>query len=396
MTSRRLIAVLLSLLLTPVAAGAQVSDATPTQADFENADVFDVDLFSPTAPALVVLGVSPENAANTGVNKDYGFDVTNVGDGTKNRIGIAFSTTPFWWGHRPITLQEYRTQKSKAGRIGARTQMSLGLARAGGRSTESLTLGLGIQTQLLDAQDPKFDKQSYNCIHSAWQELRAPVFEQATTDLAGQIAKELENLGPEADTAEEINIDENSLFDSLGGDSEDQFLAARESCQDQAVARLLAKPSWMLGLGIGARSDPDQLTDFGYDGVTLWTTYRQPLDSQGRFAVFGFLRGDLDKNFDLGGDLHANGNALLAGLGGAYQTPKLRLDLSASFNHRDFDGSLLANDDFLRYSGVVDVRVRRGLWLEFSGGAVSQSAFNNGAFGSVNVKIAWGEYIPGL
>jgi len=42
----------------------------------------------------------------------------------------------------------------------------------------------------------------------------------------------------------------------------------------------------------------------------------------------------------------------------------------------------------------VDVRVREGLWLEVAGGTVASSDFNNGAFGSINVKIAWGEYLP--
>ncbi len=392
----------LLLLLASVDAFAQEADQIAaggeglTQREFENADVFDVDLFSPTAPALVVLGVSPESAANTGTNKDYGFDVTNIGDGDKNRLGIAFSTTPFWWGRRPITLEEYRTRLSRLERIWARTQVSLGLARAGGKTTESLTLGLGFQTQLLDAQDHKFDAESYSCLHDAWQELRAPVFEAATMDLAEQVARELEALGPEAEEAEELDIDVDAFFESLGGESEDQFLAARESCQNQSVARLLAQPSWMIGLGIGARSQADQLTDFGYDGVTLWTTYRQPLDDRGRFAAFGFLRGDVDKNFDLVCDLHAEGNAFLVGLGGAFQSPKFRIDLSASFNHRNFDRALLGQDDFVRYSGVVDVRLREGLWLEFSGGAITDSDFNNGAFGSVNVKIAWGDYLPDL
>ena len=396
MMNKRLSAALPLLLLccTPMKLFAQDKEVTAQQRDFENADVFDVDLFSPTAPAFVVLGASPVNAANTGTNKDYGFDVTNVGDGDKNRIGIALSTTPYWWGRRPITLDEYRTRKSPAARIWARTQISLGLARAGGKTTESLTLGLGLQTQLLDAQDQKFDQRSYQCIHSAWQSLRQPVFEDATRDLAGEIATELERLGPGLDDADEINIDEDDFFDGLSDNSEDQFLAAREACQDQAVSRLLAQPSWMIGLGVGARSEADQLTDMGFDGVSLWTAYRHPFDGKGRFAVFGFMRGDLDKNFDLGGDLHGQGNALLAGLGGAYQNPKLRIDVSASATHRDFESRLLDEDTFLRYAGVVDVRLRKGLWLELSGGAVTQSDFNNGAFGSVNVKIAWGDYLP--
>lgn len=373
-----------------------VSDSeAPTEFDeFQNADVFDVDLFSPTAPALVVLGVSPKNTADPGTFKDFGFDVTNVGDGDKNRIGVAFTTTPYWWGTRALTLEDYRTQNSAAERIWARTQLSLGLARAGGRKTESLSLGFGVQSQLLDAQDHKFDQESFACIQGAWDQLRRPEFEDATKNLAGEIAEALGDV-PIGEEPDEIDIDLDDFFEGLQGSaSEDQFLGARRSCQDQATARLLAKPSWMAGIGLGARSDDDQLTDFEFDGVSLWTSYRQPLDARGRFAVLGFLRGDLDKTFDLGGDLRKEGDAVLAGLGGAFQIPWLRVDLSASFNHRSFTDSAFENDDFIRYTGLVDVRVREGLWLEVAGGTIASSDFNNGAFGSINVKISWGEYLP--
>ncbi len=381
----------LAALVAAFAAGQGRADDTlpadkAAQREAESADKFDVDLFSPRAPALITLGVSPQNADDAGVFADFGYDFASVGDSGKLGLGVAVSGTPYWWVPRELTLDEYRNGRSPLERISARTQLSLGAARAGTEHHEAIALAFGIQTQLLDAQDPKFDAASYDCVHEAWQRLRRPAHQEAVQDIAAEIAKALQ---------EGKSLDLEALQEQqLQPASSEDFEAARRHCRDEAGARLLARPSWKIGLGLGARSDEPSLGHFDYDGVSLWSAYRQPLDVRGRYALFGFLRGDLHKVFDMQNDLSAEGKAATAGLGAAYQLTWLRVEGAASFNRRDFDTAGFGRDDFLRYSGTVDVRIRDGLWLEAGGGAFSGSDFLRGAFYSASVKINWGIYSP--
>lgn len=353
----------------------------------EGADQFDIDLFAPSGPAFVALGSSPRKAADPGAAQDFKIDVGNVSDGEKSRFGAAISVIPYWWGDKSITLTDYRTNTSKFTRILARTQASLGLARAGGEDTEAIRAGFAGQTQLLDAQDHRFDQESYTCIHNAWQTHRGTQHQDATQSIIEAIES-----GQAISDEDLINIQDQELNTDDG--SQEAYLSARKACRDQATQRLLASPSWLVGFGVGARSEEDELASFDYDGLSLWSSYRQPLDTQGRFAAFTFVRGDMDRVFDFDNDLRAKGDSIGVGLGGAFQSPKFRLDLSVAHTHRSFSDTAFDDDDFQRYTGVADIRLREGFWLELSGGTIVNSDLVDGAFGSVSVKVAWGDYLP--
>ncbi len=351
------------------------------------ADRLDIDLFSPSGPAFVALGGSPRRAADPGALQDFKIDFGSVSDGEKNRLGAAFSVVPYWLGDKRISLTDYRNATSEAERVWARTQASVGVARAGGEDTEAIRLSFAVQTQLFDRQDFRFDQESYNCISNAWNQTRRGANQQVADELAERLAS-----GEELTQEQLVEIQMAGLRQDDGSTAD--YLSARKTCRDEAAKRLMAEPSWKAGAGVAARSEEDELGSFDYDGVSLWSSFRQPLDGRGRFAAFTFVRGDIGRVFDFDDDLRAEGDGVEAGIGGAFQSPRFRLDLSVAHNHRSFDEGPFDDEDFQRYTGVVDVRVREGIWLELSGGTIVNSDLIDGAFGSVNVKVAWGDYLP--
>lgn len=375
------------VLSPPGAAFAAPVESSLSQDDAEAADRFDIDLFAPAGPAFTALGGSPRRVSDPGALHDFKFDFGSIVDGEKSRLGAAFSVVPYWMGDKKTTLSDYRNQTSRFTRILARTQTSIGIARAGGDEREAVRIGFGAQTQLLDAQDHRFDEESYNCIHAAWQRHRAPVHQDTVDSIIDAIS------AGEALTDEDLAaLQEEGL--TLDEGSQSRYLDARDSCRDEAAQRLLGKASWQLGFGVGGRSEEDELASFDYDGVSLWTSYRHPVDARGRFAVFTFARGDLDRVFDLDDDLRAEGDSIDAGVGAAYQSPRFRLDVSVAQVHRSYADRFFDDDNFQRYAGIADIRLREGIWLEVSGGTNVNTDLVNGAFGGVNLKVAWGDYLP--
>ncbi|NWG46864.1 MAG: hypothetical protein HXY25_10010 [Alphaproteobacteria bacterium] len=386
-----LLLLLAPLLLSP--GGARAAD-DPTGEDallrhFLSADRFDLDLFAPSGPAIVTMGASPRQASEPGAIQDFAIDLGTVNDGTGTHLAAAVSALPYWWGGRALTLDEYRTQTSPFARILARTQGSIGLSTAGADPFDALRLGLGLQTQLLDAQDHRMDAAMAACLHSAWDTHRRSAHERAAQALAAAIT-EAEAAGrPIGD------IDLGALqLAELSKGAPTAWLAARESCQEEGLRRLLARPSWLVGLGASARSEEDAWGSLAYDGLSGWTSLRLPLAGKGRYAGFAFLRGDLDRVFDFDDGGTAEGDALTGGLGLGYQTPAFRLDLSAAHTHRRYEGS--GEEDFQRYGASLDLRLFEGFWLELSGGTTVSSETTDGVYGGVSVKVSWGDYLPFL
>ncbi|MCP5432391.1 MAG: hypothetical protein H6923_03870 [Alphaproteobacteria bacterium] len=382
---------LLAVALLLAAAPAVAKDEAALNHVFESADRFDADLFTPSGPALVTMGTSPRRATEPGAVQDFAVDLGSVSDAAGSHFALAFSTVPFWWGANGLTLKEYREETSSMTRILARTQASIGVATAGGDEINALRSALGFQTQLLDAQDHRFDVESSQCIHEAWQTFRRAAHEKALQNIGAAILDAEEKGG----SADDIDLDA-LLLAELAKGSDAAYRSARESCQDGAIRRLIAKPSWLVGLGAAVRSEKDAWGDLDYDGLSAWTSYRQPLFDKGRYAAFGFLRGDMDRVFDFDDGGAAEGDAYTAGIGLAYQTPRLRVDLSAAHTHRSFSEGGYGDDSFQQYGATMDVRLFEGFWIEASGGFLASSDLVEGAYGSLSLKVSWGDYLPGF
>lgn len=386
--TRAIAATIAAMLASGPAFALQAADsASESEADYQNADDYDLDLFAPPGPAMQSLEVATRRASAPATPSDFGYDIGSISGPDGDQYGLAISASPYWFGSRRITLEEYRNDTSEIERIYARSQISLGGSFIDADGGHAWRLAAAAQTQLLDRQDHRYDRAAFECLHEAWNRLRRGTHERTIQDLAAALAEDPETSGEAL-----LEMQQSALEDAgdAGG-----FENARSNCQDESAERLIAKASWLVGAGVGLRSDQNRFSGFDYDGVSAWTHYRQPLTADGRYALFAMARGDLDRAFDIGFAAPVKADAYEAGGGAAWQTTRFRVDLSASFNRREFRRPV-GDDDFIRYAAVADVRLRQGLWLEGSIGFIDGSRFSDGAFGGATLKIDWGDFKRGL
>lgn len=358
------------------------ASAQERESDYQNADHYDLDLFAQPGAALLSLDVAPRRASAPATPQDFGYDLGSVSGPDGDQIGAAISLSPYWIGDRRLTLEGYRQATSSIERMFARSELSLGGSYIDADDAHAWRFALAGETQLLDAQDHRYDQAAFGCLHEAWSRLRKGEHETAITD----IARALEE-NPDIDEKALLDMQEQALAGTAGSRA---FEGARRQCQDESAARLLARPSWLIGAGAGVRSDQNEFGGFDYDGVSVWTHYRQPLTDDGRLAVFASARGDIGRAFDIGFAAPVEADAFETGGGAAVQTTRFRVDMSAAFNRRNFDGA--PDDDFIRYAAVADLRLANGVWLEGNIGYVDGSLYSDGVFGGVSVKVDWSDF----
>ncbi|MBI1365514.1 MAG: hypothetical protein GC153_06105 [Alphaproteobacteria bacterium] len=373
-----------AFLATAAPAGAQDAPNANAANDaaYQNADDYDLDLFSPPGPALLSLDIASRRASAPSTPKDVGYDIGSASGPDGDQYGLALSVMPYWLGARRITLEDYRNNTNALTRIFARSEWSAGGSYISADGDHAWRLGFAMETQLLDAQDHRFDRGAFQCLHEAWNRTRRGEHETAVTDIAKALAE-----NPDMTDEDLLALQQQALS---GGAGAGAFDDARRACEDASAARLLAKPSWLIGAGVGLRSDQNRFAGFSYDGVSTWTQYRQPVTKNGRFAFFAVARGDFGRAFDIGLATPVKADAWEAGGGASLQTTRFRLDLSATYDRRNYDGA--KNDNFIRYAAIADIKIVRGLWLEGSVGYIDNSLYSSGAFGGVSVKFDFSDF----
>lgn len=372
----------IAALLAAIAALNGAASAQDGERDYQNADHYDLDLFAQPGAALLSLDVAPRRASAPATPQDFGYDLGSVSGPDGDQIGLAISVSPYWIGDRRLTLEGYRHDTGAIERIFARSELSLGGSYIDADGAHAWRFALAGETQLLDTQDHRYDQEAFECLHEAWNRLRRGEHETAITD----IARALEE-NPDIDEEALLDMQEQALTGTVGSRA---FEGARRQCQDESAARLLARPSWLIGAGAGLRSGQNDFGGFDYDGVSLWTHYRQPLTDTGRLAIFANARGDIGRAFDIGFAAPVEADAWEVGGGAAVQTTRFRVDVSAAFNRRNFRGA--PDDEFIRYAAVADLRLAYGVWLEGNIGYVDGSLYSDGVFGGLSVKVDWSDF----
>ncbi len=404
---RSLIACLATIPLV-TEANAQATGPTPEdkaaiEANAKSADKLDLDLETPTAPGLVMVGISPKDAADPGNLKDFSVDLASLADGGSIKPGIALSGTPYWWslfdgdGEGSVkTIDYYRNETTRFERLWARTQVSLGTAEfKGGNNKNGAKIGFGVSTQLLDSQDQKFQKATSNCIHGVWQSRIEPQLVPTLETNLSRRAKQEAVIPPNATRLEKLALYRKKFIELYDEELEKlkvaDFKKEKAACLEQAKDRFNAAPSWVVGGGLAAVSDNGKLEDVAYGGASFWSTYKLPITGDGTGAFTFFARGDLDRDFKLKNGGTGEADALLFAVSGVYQSEDLKFDATLSYNYKDYDSPALGDDDFLRYSGTVSVKVREGVWVEATAGAVSNGKFEEEGFGLINLKLGFGD-----
>ena len=364
----------------PAIAEAASDDIDPK---FENARDFKLELFKPSVPGFVALGLSPRRTADPGTFSDLSLDAANLSDSGRSKFGIAFSGQPYWWGHAGTTLASYQQHTSAFERVLARGQLSLAAAYVD-FDPGYYQLGLGWQTQLLDRQDQRFDPHSFDCLSKAWEDLRRPAHQAADEAVLNAAAQ---NPDLSDDQLEAIRDKVLKETPTTGFDS------ARKGCRSLAGKASLAKASLIVGAGINARTSDTSFGGTQYDGTALWATYRQPITSNGFVALQFFARGKFDGTLGVPKTAKlapfAEGNEYIGGAGIALEQIWWKADVSVSGVEQDFQQAGISSDEFAEATLHGAVKVHDGLWLQGSVGDSFGRTFGDKVSFGFNVSVDW-------
>ncbi len=373
-------AIFIIAIAAPAVATAQ-SDAP--DAKFENARDFKLRLFKPTVPGFVTLGLSPRRTADPGAFSDLSVDAANLSSSGRSKFGLAFSGQPYWWGHAKTTLGSYQQHTSAFERVLARSQVSLAAAYVD-FSHGYYEIGLGWQTQLLDAQDQRFDPHNYDCLSKAWEDLRRPAHQAADEAVLDAIMK---NSELDEDQLEAIRDKTLKQYPTTG------FDAARRECRNLASEASLARHSLIIGAGVNSRTSDASFNGYQYDGSSVWATYRQPLTSNGFWALQVFARGKFDGTLDAPKTAalspFAEGNEYIGGAGLALEQVWWKADVSLAGVEQDFRQAGIATDNYAEATLHGAIRVSDGLWVQGSvGDSFGRDLGDKISFG-FNVSVDW-------
>ena len=367
---------------------AAASDAPDADASLQNAERFDLSLFAPSAPAFVVLGLSPRRAADPGSFHTYGFDAANLSNADGFEAGGAYSLEPFWIGHSDLTLRQYRDDTSVIERVFARTQTSLAASYSSGNGARFYSTGLAAQAQLLDRQDERFDPESYACLFREWQNIRKPV-EQTADDAVFDYL----TTHPDA-TEDDLKAVRDRVLKEQGAPSQAAFGRAQAACRDLAALRALARPSLMAGLGTSLRISDSHAAASGYDGLSLWATYRQPILEDGLISLEAFGRHTFATHLDTMRRIasrDAKGDDTTLGGGLAAEAAWWRIEGAGSWSSQSFDDRAFGSRQYFTASLTGAVRFHEGLWLQASASNDFGGPDRGKPYFGLAVKYDWSE-----
>jgi len=312
------------------------------------AEQLNVDVSIPTNPGLAIVGADPSGLTQITAFPDLGAQLGSYMD-AQGRVqpGFAFSLSPYWIRENRITIDEY-SGLDRLTRIAARTQLSV----AGvGDGDSGARLGLGLHTQLLDLQDPRYIREE--------------------SGASVRLASCLEPLNRAAGDRE-IREDDPELFALLPDERRAAALAwtpeLETACYTRAESEFLDQAGWTAGLGLAFAGGSD-FSDLETDGVSVWTAYRHPLgEGPGELTVRGRYQSEAE--FEVTGGM-LDGSEASISLVYAEERSGRRWELVADYTVRDYEAStdpaVIAPDEdgFLTVGARYLTQVRDGVWLEF-------------------------------
>jgi hypothetical protein len=137
-----------------------------------------VDLSVPDSPAFTVLGLTPEEVARPTTARKLATSLLNGVD--RNGVlqtGVAIDTVPYLaLAGQLVTLDDYRKRSNYALRFLARTQVSVGTAKASDVNDKAMRIGLGVRMTLFDRGDPRTDAVLDECFDGRPKLPEAPSF----------------------------------------------------------------------------------------------------------------------------------------------------------------------------------------------------------------------------
>lgn len=364
--------------------------------EHDKASKLELDLNTPTAPGFVVIGALPKGAADSGNLPKLVIDSAGFVEDGKLKPGLAITTLPYWWKDHEFTLEQYANHDNAVfggltptERIAARTQLSIATVEHEAKNNKSgIKVGIGLQSQLLDSQDPRRDQQTIDCINQAW----IP-FGSELDDIAIKA-----NLDAIAAHKQDPSVDVRKLRTKLIKERAEILFATYDieyaKCKEAAKERFLRAPSLMVGAGFAGLTESGKSDDLEFDGASFWTTYRRPFGAEKKALVF-FIKADIDREFEVAPKQMAKGDGFEMAISYALEQPTWKLEATASFQHRDFKNDKF-DDDHFRFSVTGVYKLKENVWLETTWGTKTNGKADDENFGLVNLKTNLGETLSKL
>ena len=420
--------------LAAMLATAAIQIPAAAAQDMSAADVPAPNVSIPTYPALALLDVDSSKLASVSDTRDLGLQLGNLldGDGSLNS-GVAFGGRPFWWLRPGMTLDQYTnarqlplSDQAEPGqrpelvrgtrvdngstyftRVLARANLSVATVEADGGTR----LGIGLTTQLLDGQDPRYDLDNLACIQgglAAFAAVEFPLQER----IYEQVKEEF--LSEYGRPFDESNVDDQPRFQELYADralaigvelevarhlatAGTQSAAVYAGCADAMKQRFAESQAWTVGIGSTFQTS-GQLTDLDQEQVALWSAYSFPINRQiaadqtvNLGSATFFVRQNIDQTVDApggGGETEAD-SLEVAFLLATSEENRWRLDAHYTHIEREYHDAMFTDESFQRYGLGLQYRITEAFAIEVSGGAITGSAMDDGDFLNIEFKLDW-------
>lgn len=322
-----------------------------------------VDLATPEAPALAALDVTPEEITRPRTPTEFATALLNGTDQNGNfKTGFAIDFAPYLIGFGDgLSIQAYR--RSRAAQVLSRFHVSFGTAKGITEDDKSLRVGLGFRAILFDAGDPRLDAKLEECFNK--QVLVSP------------------------------NVTSLEALKKAVGAQRLTTIAAAEQCRAEAQQRNWNNSSVSVAVAPTWRSPTGSQNDLQRAGQSYWLT-----------AAYGFegVPGLEDRGQMLFQLRYRNDDSALDALAPPRPGDSLAFGLRVGFGGGDTnaaaefayvnaipDDDAIPDDNYYRYSLIMERKVAEGIWLVASFGEESgRSAIDSPIFVLTSLKFNLG------
>jgi hypothetical protein len=257
----------LSGLLSAVVPEKTLGDSLKISQELTKLKAAMVDLSVPDSPAFTVLGLTPEEVARPTTARKLATSLLNGVD--RNGVlqtGVAIDTVPYLaLAGQLVTLDDYRKRSNYALRFLARTQVSVGTAKASDVNDKAMRIGLGVRMTLFDRGDPRSDALLDKCFDERPELPEPPRF---VTPAPPDRPEDIEEWTRDVERGRRALQDFQSKIDSYVT----RVNAVVADCREQARKRNWNASKLIVAVAPTWASPSGSADDLGRSGSGVWAT----------------------------------------------------------------------------------------------------------------------------
>lgn len=395
--------IVISLFLSPLDKSAQSAEKKATiKGNPENFPVgtTNVDLAVPRSPAFTVLGVTPETVIRPTSPREFATALLNGVDPNGNfQSGIAIDTAPYLlFKGNELSLKEYQTNNVK--RFLARTQLSFATTKGSSGDDKSTKLALGFRFTPFDLGDPRMDLEEGGVLQclAAKMELPKPKLRGIIQPMRVKL-KKLINSNGDKEIIAKLDKEIKEIEAQLNDEKVNKKIA--DECRKKGAQKNWNSSSLSFGAAPTWLSPKGNSDDFEWSGAALWGSLALRMGGSGHLIFHGRYRmEELFPDPEVKDKFSEQDTLLLASQVrmsgpridlGAFKgkTPGVDYNFVLDVGYMKEDGKDRRDDELVRYSAGIEVKMKRDLYLKISAGGESGRKVE-GDQGFMMGEIKWG------